>query len=69
MSSASYSLTVRFPSGTEFWHTEKPPDVGSTMSHYGRQYLILSCEQLSRHAFALRVAEKKTSEGFEPAVA
>lgn len=69
MSSASYSLTVRFPSGTEFWHTEKLPEPGSTISHYGRQYLVVSCEQLSRDAFALRVAEHETSESTEPAFA
>lgn len=42
VTSSSYSLTVRFPSGTEFWATEKLPEVSSAISHNGGQYVVVS---------------------------
>jgi len=74
---SSYSLTVRFPSGTEFWQSERLPDVGAAISQYGRKYLVqygrkylvVSCERMPDGAFALNVAEQETSDGIEPAFA
>lgn len=69
MKQSSYLVTVRFPSGTEFWQTETLPEIGSTISRSGREYLIVSCEQLQDGAFALNVAEMETNEVPEPAFA
>jgi len=66
---SSYSLTVRFPSGTEFWQSDRLPDVGAAISQYGRKYLVVSCERMPDGAFALNVAEQETSDGIEPAFA
>jgi len=66
---SSYSLTVRFPSGTEFWHSERLPEVGGAISQYRREYLVVSCDQMPDGAFALNVADQETNGGIEPAFA
>lgn len=69
MSPSSYALTVRFPSGTEFWQSDKLPDVGGPISQYGREYLVVSCERMSDGSFALNVTEQETDDGIEPTFA
>ena len=65
-SPSSYSVTVRFPSGTEFWQSERLPDVGGAISQYGRTYLVVSCERMPDGSFALNVVEQETNDDTEP---
>lgn len=44
MLSSLYALIVRLPSGTEYWYAEEVPEVGETVSRYGKRYQVLSAE-------------------------
>jgi hypothetical protein len=41
---APLSLTVRFPSGTEYWLTEAMPKVGEAIVHRGTRYEVVTIE-------------------------
>jgi hypothetical protein len=70
MDRPSYTVTVRLPTRTEYWHTESLPRAGTTISYCGRQYLVVSCEQQRNAGYIARLAEPEVDAspvGFAPA--
>lgn len=68
MDRPSYAVTVRLPTRTEFWHTETLPRPGTTISYCGREYHVVSCEQVPGSGYVLQLSELEPgpSSGVEP---
>jgi len=58
-----------FPLRDGVWQSERLPDVGGTISQYGRKYPVVSCERMPDSSFALNVAEQETNDRIEPTFA
>lgn len=69
MDEQSFAITVRFPFGSEYWQSDTLPEIGSTMTRGGREYVVASCEQQPDRAYALRMVERSAEEGIEPVFA
>jgi hypothetical protein len=62
----SYSVTVRLPTRTEYWHTEALPRPGATISYCGQSYFVVSCEQLNGSGYILTLAEPELEPEPDP---
>jgi hypothetical protein len=71
MPGSSYSVTVRFPSATEYWHSENVPVAGTRLWHGRREYRVVSCEHLAENVVVVNVAEVEVEvdTGRQPAIA
>jgi hypothetical protein len=69
MVSSSYSLTVRLPSGTHYWQTERLPRTDSVITYCGQRYRVLSCEPVDDQRYVLTLVDPGTPQSVEPAVA
>lgn len=58
------TLTVRLPSGSEYWFTDNVPAVGESLSHAGARYLVVSCENEGddRFVVTLKAEEDRDQE-------
>jgi hypothetical protein len=54
--STQYSVTARFPAGTEYWYTERIPRVGTQLVHCGEEYEVISYERVGGARFVLHLA-------------
>ena len=55
MSDAYISLTVRFPTGTEFRLSGSAPEVGDTLKHHGHLYEVLDVKPADPCHFVVSV--------------
>ena len=54
---SSQSLIVRLPSGTEYWYAAEVPEVGETVFHFGRSYVVLSAEPSENERVVITLAD------------
>jgi hypothetical protein len=53
-----YALTVRLPSGREYWYTQNVPEVGEAVSYKGVRYVVVSCEKADDERLILTFEEE-----------
>jgi hypothetical protein len=72
MDRLSYSLTVRLPSGTHFWQTERLPRIDAVITYCGQRYRVVSCEPVDEqdeHHYVLVLEEPEPSHTQQPITA
>jgi hypothetical protein len=65
----TYSLTVRLPSGSDFWQSPHLPEVGETLVRSGDRYVVVSREQIATGVYSLHVTTREPASEAGPAAA
>jgi hypothetical protein len=55
MQRASYAVIARLPTHTEYWYADTIPATGTQFLHRGERYQVLSCEDIGRSRFVIRL--------------
>jgi len=57
MNRLSYSLTVRLPSGTHYWQTERLPRIDTLITYCGQRYRVAACEPMDDLRYVLTLED------------
>jgi hypothetical protein len=58
-----HALTVRLPSGTEYWYAQEVPEAGDFVSRLGTRYVVVSREPADEQQTVVTLAEESAPAG------